>query len=40
MIQTRILVSDDEPLIHRFLRPALEASGYTVERADTKKIGL
>lgn len=26
----RILVVDDEPQIHRFLRPALEASGYDV----------
>ena len=24
----RILVIDDEPQIHRFLKPALEASGY------------
>ncbi|HJS87081.1 MAG TPA: response regulator [Acetobacteraceae bacterium] len=31
----RILVVDDEPQIHRFLRPALEAAGYAVERADT-----
>ena len=40
MIQTRILVIDDEPQIHRFLRPALEASGYVVERADTAAEGL
>lgn len=31
----RVLVVDDEPQIHRFLRPALEAAGYAVERADT-----
>ncbi len=36
----RILVIDDEPQIHRFLRPALEASGYAVERADTAGDGL
>lgn len=28
-----ILVVDDEPQIHRFLRPALEASGYEVAQA-------
>ena len=36
----RILVIDDEAQIHRFLRPALEASGYDVERADTAAEGL
>ncbi len=36
----RVLVVDDEPQIHRFLRPALEAAGYTVERADTAAEGL
>ena len=40
MIQPRILVIDDEPQIHRFLRPALEASGYVVERAETAAEGL
>lgn len=40
MNRTRILVIDDEPQIHRFLRPALEASGYAVERADTAGAGL
>jgi two-component system KDP operon response regulator KdpE len=40
MIRDRILVIDDEPQIHRFLRPALEASGYAVERADTAADGL
>jgi two-component system KDP operon response regulator KdpE len=36
----RILVIDDEPQIHRFVRPALEASGYAVDRADTGSEGL
>jgi two-component system KDP operon response regulator KdpE len=36
----RILVIDDEPQIHRFVRPALEAAGYAVERADTAAEGL
>jgi two-component system KDP operon response regulator KdpE len=36
----RILVVDDEAQIHRFLRPALEAVGYDVERADTAAEGL
>ncbi len=40
MNPTRILVIDDEPQIHRFLRPALEASGFAVERADTAADGL
>ena len=35
-----ILVVDDEPQIHRFLRPALEAAGYRVVRADTAAEGL
>jgi two-component system KDP operon response regulator KdpE len=35
-----ILVVDDEPQIHRFLRPALEAAGYAVERVDTAADGL
>ena len=30
-----ILLVDDEPQIHRFLRPTLEAAGYEVMRADT-----
>ncbi|MBS0561275.1 MAG: response regulator [Proteobacteria bacterium] len=38
--QGRILVIDDEAQIHRFLRPALEAVGYAVERADTAAEGL
>ncbi len=36
----RILVVDDEPQLHRFLKPALEAAGYQVERADTAADGL
>ena len=36
----RILVVDDEPQIHRFLRAALEAAGFAVERADTAAEGL
>ena len=31
----RILVVDDEPQIHRFLGPALDAAGYEPLRADT-----
>ena len=38
--RSSILVIDDEPQIHRFLRPALEAAGYRVERADTAAEGL
>ena len=40
MTGLRILVVDDEPPIHRFLRPALEASGYVVLRADTGSAAL
>jgi len=36
----RILVIDDEPQIHRFLRPALEAAGYEAVRADDGVSGL
>jgi two-component system, OmpR family, KDP operon response regulator KdpE len=36
----RILVIDDEAQMHRFLKPALEAAGYEVERADTATQGL
>jgi two-component system KDP operon response regulator KdpE len=35
-----ILVVDDEPQIHRFLRPALEAAGYRVEQAMDAANGL
>lgn len=31
MTATRVLVVDDEPQIHRFLKPALVASGHAVE---------
>lgn len=34
-MKPRILVVDDEPQIQRFLRPALEASDFEVEMADT-----
>lgn len=36
----RIVVIDDEPQIHRFLQPALEAAGYEPVRADTAADGL
>ena len=36
----RILVIDDEPQIHRFLGPALEAAGYAPIRADNAAQGL
>ena len=36
----RILVIDDEPQIHRFLRPALEADGYEAVAAHTGAEGL
>lgn len=36
----RILVIDDEPQIHRFLGPALDASGYEHIRADDAGAGL
>lgn len=38
--RTRILVVDDEPQIHRFLGPALEAAGYEPLRAETAADGL
>lgn len=34
MSRPRILVVDDEPQIHRFLNPALDAAGYEPARAD------
>ncbi len=37
---SRILVIDDEPQIHRFLRPALTAAGYAVSQALTALAGL
>jgi len=36
----RILVIDDEPQIHRFLGPALDAAGYEPIRAETAQAGL
>lgn len=35
-----VLVVDDEPQMHRFLKPALEAAGYDTLRADTGEEGL
>ena len=40
MSAARILVVDDEPQIHRFLKPALETQGYEVDRAETAVEGL
>ena len=40
MTGARVLVIDDEPQIHRFLHPALEAAGYAPLRADTAAEGL
>jgi two-component system KDP operon response regulator KdpE len=37
---TQILVVDDEPQIHRFLRPVLLANGYMVERAESGRAAL
>ena len=39
-IRQRILVIDDEPQIHRFLGPALDAAGYEPLRADSGQEGL
>jgi two-component system KDP operon response regulator KdpE len=39
-LKPRILVIDDEPQIHRFLGPALDAAGYQPERALTGADGL
>jgi two-component system KDP operon response regulator KdpE len=36
----RVLVIDDEPQIHRFLGPALDAAGYEHARADDAAAGL
>jgi two-component system KDP operon response regulator KdpE len=35
-----VLVIDDEPQIHRFLSPALDAAGYEPKRADSGQEGL
>lgn len=39
-VYPRVLVIDDEPQIHRFLRAALEADGFEPLRADTGGEGL
>ena len=38
--RTVILVIDDEPQIHRFLSPALDAAGFDPKRADSGQEGL
>jgi len=38
--RARLLVVDDEPQIHRFLGPALNAAGYDVVRAETGEEAL
>jgi len=40
MSRPRILVVDDEPQIHRFLAPALEAAGYEPLRVETAEAAL
>jgi two-component system KDP operon response regulator KdpE len=40
MLRQRILVVDDEPQIHRFLAPALNAAGYEPLRAETGRQAL
>lgn len=39
-VRPRVLVIDDEPQIHRFLRAALEADGFEPLRADSGAEGL
>jgi len=39
-LRPQILVIDDEPQIHRFLSPALDAAGYDARRADSGQEGL
>lgn len=39
-VRPQILVIDDEPQIHRFLSPALDAAGYEPRRADSGREGL
>jgi two-component system KDP operon response regulator KdpE len=39
-LRPRVLVIDDEPQIHRFLSPALDAAGYEPKRADSGQEGL
>src|SRR5215469_6860335 len=38
--KSRVLVVDDEPQIHRFLGPALNAAGYEHVRAETGRQAL
>ncbi|WP_298160116.1 response regulator [Brevundimonas sp.] len=38
--RTTILVIDDEPQIHRFLSPALDAAGFDPKRSDSGQEGL
>lgn len=38
--RAKILVIDDEPQIHRFLQPALEANGFEAARAETGLAGI
>jgi two-component system KDP operon response regulator KdpE len=40
MSAVRVLVVDDEPQIHRFLRPALTAVGYEVQAAENGRDAL
>ena len=40
MSRPRVLVIDDEPQIHRFLGPALEAAGFEALKATTAEAGL
>jgi two-component system KDP operon response regulator KdpE len=39
-MRQRILIIDDEPQIHRFLGPAMDAAGYEPLRADSGQEGL
>lgn len=39
-VRPQVLVIDDEPQIHRFLSPALDAGGYEPKRADSGQEGL
>lgn len=39
-LRPQILVIDDEPQIHRFLSPALDAAGFEPKRADSGQEGL
>lgn len=39
-VRPQVLVIDDEPQIHRFLSPALDAAGFEPRRADSGQEGL